>query len=149
MSRAFVKEDAEVVERTTRRRTASGLPPGALNYMTAAGAGQLRARLASLQSAGRKNLAEIEELERLLASVTIVEPQAQRNVVTFGAAVTLQRGDGTTTIHRIVGVDEVALVPDSVSWVSPLGRALLGTEIGQRVRLDEASNETGTVVKVE
>src|SRR5205814_5816772 len=37
MSRAFVKEDVDPPERSGRKRSASGLPPGATNYITARG----------------------------------------------------------------------------------------------------------------
>ncbi|MEA3208895.1 MAG: transcription elongation factor GreB [Chthoniobacter sp.] len=149
MSRAFVKEDVEIRERSTRRRSASGLPPGALNYITAEGAQRLRARLTKLPGAPAKDDGAISHLESTLALVTIVEPQARPEAVVFGATVTLRTADGTPATYRIVGVEEVDLHPGGVSWVSPLGRALLGAEIGQRVRLDEASKEAATVVKIE
>jgi hypothetical protein len=45
MSRAFVKEDVDLPERSGRKRSASGLPPGATNYITARGAKRLRDEL--------------------------------------------------------------------------------------------------------
>ena len=45
MSRAFVKEDVDLPERSGRKRSASGLPPGATNYITARGAKHLRDEL--------------------------------------------------------------------------------------------------------
>lgn len=142
MSRAFVKEDVEVPERVTRRRSLSGLPPGALNFLTSKGAARLREKL---RSGG--NVAA--EAARILASATIVEPpQKHPGEVVFGATVTLRAPDGTLRTHRIVGVDEVALDPQAVSWVSPLGRALLGAEVGKTVSLGE-SDERFTVLKIE
>ena len=47
MSRAFVKEDVDPPERSGRKRSASGLPPGATNYITARGAKRLREELKS------------------------------------------------------------------------------------------------------
>ena len=38
MGKAFTKEEKEIPERAVRRRPGSGLPPGAVNYMTADGA---------------------------------------------------------------------------------------------------------------
>jgi hypothetical protein len=38
MTRAFVKEDGDPAERNKRKRSPSGLPPGAANYITARGA---------------------------------------------------------------------------------------------------------------
>lgn len=148
MSRAFVKEDVEPPERSTRRRSSSGLPPGALNYLTAAGAEQLRQRLAAMQRAEPKNADAIAELESSLGSATIVEPQPPGNAVAFGATVSLQSNEGRIKTHRVVGVDEVELDPANVSWVSEIGKALLSATLGQRLRLpgDEAS--VWTVVSI-
>ena len=73
MSRAFVKEDVDPPERSGRKRSASGLPPGATNYITARGAKQLRDELQKL-SAAKANSERVAELERVLASVHIVDP---------------------------------------------------------------------------
>jgi transcription elongation factor GreB len=148
MSRAFIKEDVEIVERATRRRSTSGLPPGALNYLTAQGAQQLRGRLRQLEAAAQKDDAEISHLELTLASATIVEPQPQADTATFGASVTLQNRNGQLQTYRIVGVDEVQVEPGNVSWVSPLGKALLGAEIGQRIMLPDEQKEVWTVSKI-
>jgi transcription elongation GreA/GreB family factor len=147
MSRAFVKEDVEIAERSTRLRSESGLPPGALNYLTAAGAECLRARLAALRAGAEADEAEISRLECILTSATIVEPQVRPETVTFGALVTVQTLDGTLETYRIVGVDEVALEPGNVSWVSVLGKALLGAEPGQRVKVSDDKTVL-TVVKI-
>lgn len=149
MSRAFVKEDLEVPERSIRRRSASGLPPGALNYLTSAGAAALRARMEALQRAPGKDEAERERLHNALATATIVEPRTPGEMVTFGAAVTVQLGDGGLETYWIVGVDEVDLAPGNVSWVSPIGKALLGAEIGQRVAFAGAEHVLRTVRKIE
>ena len=49
--RAFVKEDVDLPERSGRKRSASGLPPGATNYITARGAKRLRDELQKLRVA--------------------------------------------------------------------------------------------------
>ncbi|HVI77323.1 MAG TPA: hypothetical protein VM715_04025, partial [Candidatus Acidoferrum sp.] len=73
MSRAFVKEDVDPPERSGRKRSASGLPPGATNYITVRGAKRLRGELNKLR---RANAADerITELENILASVHVVDP---------------------------------------------------------------------------
>ena len=130
MSRAFVKEDTEVPERSARTRSASGLPPGAINYMTASGARRFRQRLVKLRGGGADNSAEIARLEGILASVTVTETPAERPAsVALGATVTVRYADGQTETHRIVGVDEVEFDDRAVSWISPLGKALLGAEV--------------------
>jgi len=150
MSRAFVKEDVDVPERSVRARSASGLPPGTLNYITAHGVQQLREKLAALRNAsGNENAAQIEELEQILDSVTIVEtPGSPPETATFGTAVTVRNADGDLRTYRIAGVDEVELSEDTVSWISETGKALLGTEIGDRVSLDPETKKTAEIVKI-
>jgi len=131
MSRAFVKEDVDVAERSARQRVASGLPPGALNYITLEGHAALQVRLEKLRSVGNAN--EIAHLEDVLRSVAVVSPKPDPTAVVFGVIVTLQLKDGTQETFRIAGVDELDLDPRNVSWVSTRGRALLGAEPGQRV----------------
>ncbi|MEQ1851370.1 MAG: GreA/GreB family elongation factor [Chthoniobacteraceae bacterium] len=134
MSKAFTKEDDAPLERSTRMRSTSGLPPGAVNYMTAEGARRLRTEFAALTDTDVERAAEIG---RILASATIVEPPVERPAgAVFGALVEARDSAGRPECFRIVGVDEVNLDPRWVSWTSATGRSLLGTEPGQRVTLE-------------
>ncbi len=148
MSRAFVKEDIDVPERTTRWRSASGLPPGALNYLTEAGAQRLRQQVAELKNDAADE-DERAELEGVLDSVTIVKAPERPDTVMFGVRVTLRSDTGEIKNCRIVGVDEVDLLPQQVSWVSPVGKALLGAKLGQRVSLEPSKPPRWTVVSLE
>jgi hypothetical protein len=107
MSRAFVKEDVDLPERSGRKRSASGLPPGAINYITARGAKCLRDELHKLRATNASR-ERIIELERILASVHVVNPSdTPSNTVTFGATVTVKDKKGATETFTIVGVDEL------------------------------------------
>ena len=64
------------------------------------------------------------------ASAQLVEPAAPDGVVRFGGSVTIEREDGRTQTWRIVGEDEADPAEGSVSYVSPLARALLGKGVG-------------------
>ena len=147
MSRAFIKEDVDPPERSGRKRSASGLPPGATNYMTARGAKRLRDELQKLRAtnAGSEG---IGELERILASVHVVDPpDAPSNSVTFGATVTVKDKEGATETYTVVGVDELDLEPDAVSWISPIGKALLAADLGNWIKLDDV--RIAKIVKIE
>lgn len=148
MSRAFVKEDIDIPERIKLRRTASGLPPDTLNYMTAGGAKRLRHRVAELKKAGADE-AEYSDLESMLDSATVVKPAERPESVVFGAHVALRNAAGETKSCRIVGVDEVHLEPENVSWISAAGKALLGARVGQRVSLEPPRPAQWTVVKID
>jgi transcription elongation factor GreB len=130
MSRAFVKEDVDPPERSGRKRSASGLPPGATNYMTARGAKHLRDELQKLRAVNA-NSEHIAELEQILASVHVVDPpDPASNSVGFGATVTVKDEKGLIETFTVVGVDELDLEPDAVSWISPIGKALLAADMG-------------------
>jgi len=147
VSRAFVKEDVDPPERSGRKRSAAGLPPGATNYITARGARRLNDELAKLRASDHKK-ERVAELEQILGSVQIVDPpETVSNTVTFGATVTVKDKKGSNETYTVVGVDEFGLEPDAVSWISPIGKALLNADLGDWVTLEDG--RSAKVVKVE
>jgi hypothetical protein len=147
VSRAFTKEDVDLPERSGRKRSASGLPPGATNYITARGAKHLRDELQKLRVANA-NSQRVTELEQILASVHVVDPRdSASNSVSFGATVTVKDKKGRTETYTVVGVDELDLEPDAVSWISPLGKALLAADMGDWIKLDDG--RSAKIVKIE
>jgi transcription elongation factor GreB len=155
MSRAFVKEDTDPPERSGRVRSASGLPPGALNYTTPAGERRLQERIAKLQrdaASSADHSEEIAHLQRVLASVTVIVPASPPpEAVAFGATVQVRDPDGKIETYRIVGVDEVEFEQGAamaVSWISPLAKALLGAEVDDRVQV-EGDKRTLAIAKID
>lgn len=145
MSKAFTKEDVDPPERSGRVRSASGLPAGAVNYMTALGARRWREELANLRGERDASVADRrEEIKRILESATVVEPSLElSDRVTFGARVTVRDAEDHEEIFRVVGVDELDFWPDAVSWISPDGKALLAADLGGHLTLED-----GRMVKV-
>jgi transcription elongation GreA/GreB family factor len=147
MSRAFVKEDVDPPERSGRKRSASGLPPGATNYITARGAKRLREDLQNLRAANEGS-ERIIELESILASIHVVDaPDTPSNSVTFGATVTVKDKKGATEKFTIVGVDELDFEGNAVSWISPIGKALLAADMGDWITLEDG--RSAKIVKIE
>ena len=147
MSRAFIKEDVDPPERSGRKRSASGLPPGATNYITARGAKRLRDELQKLRATNADSEC-IGELERILASVHVVDPpDPTSNSVSFGATVTVNDKKGLAETYTVVGVDELDHEPDAVSWISLIGKALLAADMGDSIGL--ADGRTAKIVKIE
>jgi transcription elongation factor GreB len=147
VSRAFIKEDVDPPERSGRKRSASGLPPGATNYITARGAKRLRDELDQLRATNASS-ERIVELEQILASVHVIDPaNAPSNSVTFGATVTVRDKEGATETFTIVGVDELNLERDGVSWISHVGKALLAADMGDWIKLDDG--RSAKIVKIE
>ena len=141
MSRAFVKEGdgPEVVYRPE-----PVLPPGAPNLVTPEGERRFRDRASALAAerarlgdsgvdeARRRSVEdELRWLERRLATFVVTPPPATPERASFGTVVTLA-GTSSRTV-RIVGADESDPAQGSVSWISPLGRALLGSSPGDTV----------------
>ena len=82
----------------------------------------------------------IRFLEKRIASSSIVDPEAPRSGraatrVFFGATVCYASADGTERMVRIVGLDEIDLDRNYISWMSPLARALMKSGPGDRVVL--------------
>jgi hypothetical protein len=147
VSRAFIKEDVDLPERSGRKRSASGLPPGATNYITARGAKRLRNELQKLRAANA-NSKRVAEVQQILASVHVVDPpDPASNSVTFGATVTVKDKKGRTETYAVVGVDELGFEPDAVGWISPIGKALLAADMGDWITLEDG--RTVKIVKIE
>lgn len=64
---------------------------------------------------------------RASAELVATKPGA---AVVFGSQVTFEREDGRRQTYRIVGEDEAEPSRGSVSYVSPLARALMGKGVG-------------------
>lgn len=90
---------------------------------------------------GKKRLREIDRRVRYLLkrieSAVVIDPLLQKNLtkVFFGATVTFMRRDGNETTVKIVGIDEANLAEGKISWTSPVAKALLKAEAGDRVKL--------------
>ncbi|HUS35478.1 MAG TPA: GreA/GreB family elongation factor [Verrucomicrobiae bacterium] len=159
MSRAFVRED-DFKEQAPLRPLPT-LPAGVKNYITKEGAEALRAEVNRLD-AERSRLAgandrvmlgnldqRIARLEEILGSVTVVEPAAAEEV-RFGANVTVKYPSGDVEVFRVVGVNEIDLERNFISWQSPLAKALMNSKAGDVVRFKAPAGEQRLeVLKVE
>lgn len=87
----------------------------------------------------KRQLREIDRRLRFLGKrldhIHIVDPtdQKRRDRVFFGATVTVEDEEGAQHVYRIVGQDEIAGSQGAISWKSPVGKALLGKELGDAV----------------
>lgn len=75
------------------------------------------------------------------ASAQLTEPDATKAGVQFGLAVEIEREDGRRQTWRIVGEDEADPTKGSISYISPLARALLGKAEGDVVSVNGAEVE--------
>src|SRR5215203_2212171 len=97
---------------------------------------------------GKRRLRQIDGRIRFLTkridAAEVVDPETPRSTRTatrvfFGATVRYASAAGTERVVSIVGTDEVDLHRNHISWVSPLGRALMKSEAGDRVVLQAPS----------
>ena len=90
---------------------------------------------------GKKRLRDIDRRIRFLLKrmeiAEVVDPaqQINRDRVFFGARVTYVGEDDRSPPVRIVGVDETRPEEGEISWISPIARVLLNTELGDVVTL--------------
>jgi transcription elongation GreA/GreB family factor len=70
---------------------------------------------------------------------------ADTGIVQFGSRVTLLRDDGRRVTYRIVGEDEADPAKGTISYVSPLARALMGKMEGESVRMGSSEAEIARI----
>jgi transcription elongation GreA/GreB family factor len=70
--------------------------------------------------------------ERLRTAELVSDP-ASTETVAFGSTVTFSREDGRVQTYRIVGEDEADPKAGSISYVSPVARALMEKSVGDVV----------------
>ncbi len=90
---------------------------------------------------GKKRLREIDRrcryLIKSIGSAEVVDPATQKNhaQVFFGATVIYAKADDSEQTVRLVGVDEADVATGTISWISPVARALLKARVGDTVEL--------------
>lgn len=90
---------------------------------------------------GKRRLREIDKRIRFLTKrleiAEISDPSVHfgSDQVFFGATVTYEDESGLQRTVTILGIDEADNLKQQVSWVSPIARTLLRTQVGDVVRL--------------
>jgi len=96
----------------------------------------------------------IRFLTRQLEDATIVDPVEQQKIangrVLFGCTVTVENEAGEEKVFSIVGTDELDPSRGYLTWISPIGRALLGSAEGDLVSFTTPGGQTELeIIKVE
>jgi transcription elongation GreA/GreB family factor len=146
MSRAFIKE-AEHEINNLPDRPVSTHP----NFVTVEGLAAIDRTLSRFEAANKAAIAKndrtaIAATQRELrywnarrSTAKVIEPAADRSKVHFGTTVTIRRDDGRAQTFRIVGEDEAEPARGTLSYVSPLARAVLGAMVGDTVEVPGGS----------
>jgi transcription elongation GreA/GreB family factor len=153
MSRAFVKEgdDAGV----------EPLPDRAIsphhNFVTPEGLALIERMLEELQQRHAAAFAAEDRAAQAAiardlrywnarrASADVIKPPEAPTEAAFGTTVTILRDDGRRQTWRIVGEDEAEPSRGTLSYVSPVARALIGKHVGDVVR---AGNSDAEIVEI-
>ena len=142
MSRAFVREtDSDT----------SGLPDRPLsphrNLVTEAGLADIEGSLDRFEAAHRAAaeqgdreaaamaLREVRYWRARRASAEVVKPSEDKSKASFGLTVTVRRDDGREQSFKIVGEDEADPSRGTVSYLSPLARAVLAHGPGETIMI--------------
>ncbi|MGY3172677.1 transcription elongation factor GreB [Pseudomonas sp. TE12234] len=145
MSRAFVNEvNAAAQADQPVERQVSAQP----NYVTPSGLTQLQEKVAELQTllgelnaqgdlADKQREADLQRDLRYfiqrLQSAQVVPPASSKKTVQIGSRVTFADEHNYEQTVQIVGEDQADATVGLINWASPLGRALLGAQLGDEV----------------
>jgi transcription elongation GreA/GreB family factor len=149
MNKAFVNDDDEGQIDVLPDRE---IPPHP-NLVTAEGLAQIERMQADLS----KQLATAEEGDDANAvahiardlrywtarrsNAELVAPPKDKSKVAFGSRVTIERNDGRKQTFRIVGLDEADPEKGTLSYISPLAKALTGKAVGDVVHAGQGDVE--------
>jgi transcription elongation GreA/GreB family factor len=153
MSRAFIKEVEDEIN-DLPDRPVSTHP----NFVTVEGLAAIERTLSRFEAANKAAIAkndrmaiaatqrEVRYWNARRSTAKVVEPAADKSKVHFGSTVTVRRNDGRAQTFRIVGEDEAEPARGTISYVSPLARAMLGGMVGDTVEVP-GGNATITEIK--
>jgi transcription elongation GreA/GreB family factor len=155
VSVAFTKEDS--AETAAETMLPEKPIPAGPNLVTATGLALLERQLAEAKAAYEAALAiedinerrrhaanpwrDLRYLTERLRTAQLVPPPQTNDAVAFGSRVTIERDDGRTQTFTIVGEDEADPKAGTISFASPLARALMGKGVGDVAALGEAEVE--------
>ena len=92
--------------------------------------------------------ATIGDLEDKLSRAQVIDPTTlSGDRIVFGATVTLADEDDKPVKYQIVGQAEADAKDGKISYNSPLGRALIGREVGEEVEVTTPSGDRYYEVK--
>lgn len=162
MSRAFVNEELAAAQTDQPvERQVSAQP----NYVTPAGLAQLQAKVAELQTqhneqsalgeqADKQRQVDIERdlryFNQRLQSAQVVVPATSTEKVQIGSWVTFADEHNVEQRVQLVGEDQADAAHGLINWGSPLGRALLGAQLGDEVQWKRpAGDQLIEIIRIE
>jgi transcription elongation GreA/GreB family factor len=155
VSVAFTKEDS--AETAAETMLPEKPVPTGPNLVTANGLAALERQLAEATAAYEAALAiedinerrrhsanpwrDLRYLTERLRTAQLVSPPQTNDTVAFGSRITIERDDGRRQTFTIVGEDEADPKAGTLSFASPLARALMVKGVGDTAMVGEAEVE--------
>ena len=100
---------------------------------------------------GKKKLREIDRrirfITKRLDSAVVVKQETAHNEVRFGATVDVEDENGKKSSYLILGPDEASPSSGSISFQSPLGKALMKRKVGDVVSVQRPAGEIEIEIK--
>lgn len=90
----------------------------------------------------------IGELEHVVANTQIIKKPRANGTVSLGSTVHLKNAQGKTKEFQVVGTMEADPLNNKISDESPIGKALLGKKIGDKVELTNSPTATYKIAKI-
>ena len=106
---------------------------------------QASADLKTNRSAMAQAMRNLRYFTARRASAQLVTPTEDHGTVAFGSLVSFRREDGRVQSFRIVGEDEADVSQGTISYVSPIARALTGKGVGDVAMLGNSSLEVVSI----
>lgn len=126
------KKEPELIKRVARARSFGDLTENS-EYANA------REELSFVKS-------RIDELEEIIARVLIVKSDKRKKAVAFGSKVTV-KGNGQNNVFIVVGEQEADPTLKKISYNSPLGKALMGKKVGEKVEIKAPVGKIAYMIK--
>jgi transcription elongation factor GreB len=100
---------------------------------------------------GKKKLREIDRrirfLTKRLDAAVVVKQEHSHDEVRFGATVDVEDENGKKSSYLILGPDEASPSSGSISFQSPLGKALMKRKVGDVVSVQRPAGEIEIEIK--
>jgi transcription elongation factor GreA len=91
---------------------------------------------------------EIVRLEAIVSSAQIIEDTGKKDAVVVGSHVTVvEKGTKEQEVYHLVGSAEANPSEGKISTESPLGKALIGAKVGQKVTVKAPDGELVFTIK--
>lgn len=86
--------------------------------------------------------ARIQDIEGKVSRAEVIDPKdLSGDTVVFAATVSIADEDDKLSKYQIVGVDEVDVSAGKISFISPIGRALIGRKVGDEIEVKTPQGE--------